>query len=57
MVCYDLNSDTQCHCHVPSVIYDKDLQNDALKASSVTLKAQLAFALYRLDPCQFVIDR
>lgn len=38
-------------------IYDKDLQNDALKAPSVTLKAQLAFALYSLDPCQFVIDR
>lgn len=46
-----------CHRHVPSGIYNKELQNDALKAPSVTLKAQLAFALYRLEPCQFVIDR
>lgn len=53
---YDLNSDTQCYRHVPNGIYD-NLQNDALKAPSVTLEAQLAFALYGLDPCQFVIDR
>lgn len=56
-LCVMILTVTQCHRHVPSGIYYKDLQNDALKAPSVTLKAQLAFALYWLDPCQFLIDR